>query len=493
MHLPETRSGRIKLGAFLAAGVAAYLLYRQFAPELDLQVILDDIAGTLGEWTYLIVSIMAFLETGAFVGLVAPGETFVVLAGAVAGQGKTNVVLTVGLVWFSAFAGDTASFILGRRLGRGFVLEHGERIRISRERFAQVEEYFDKHGGKTILIGRFIGLVRALAPFIAGSSGMRYPAMAPYSVLGTGLWATFFTLLGYFASRNLEAVFAATEQGLLAFGVLVVGVVATIWVVRRLRVEENRERLQTRMEDNRVGRMLLAGGRRLSPQARFLRDRLTPGDLGIEFTGALAAVAVGAYLFIAYATAVGADPAATALDRSAVDVVERIRADWLTEVERVVTALGSGLVASIVVALAAAALVWRRHWSELGMLLGASVVIAIAVPELKDAFDRPRPPDALVATENAAFPSGHAAFSTVYAWLALIVAVRLRPGWTGGVSLVTAGIALTAAIGLSRVYLGTHFYSDVVGGWALGAIVFGVATAIGISVSHIRNNERDDA
>ncbi len=75
-------------------------------------------------------------------------------------------------------------------------------MRITRERFEQVEDYFDRHGGKTILIGRFIGLVRALAPFIAGSSGMRYRAFGPYSVLGTGLWATAFTLLGYFASRT---------------------------------------------------------------------------------------------------------------------------------------------------------------------------------------------------------------------------------------------------------------------------------------------------
>ena len=129
-----------------------------------------------------------------------------VLAGAVAGQGETSLVITIGVVWLAAFLGDTASYYLGHRLGRGFILKHGDKLRITKERFAQVESYFAKHGGKTILIGRFIGLVRALAPFIAGSSGMRYGAMAPYSVLGTGLWATAFTLLGYFASKNIEAV-----------------------------------------------------------------------------------------------------------------------------------------------------------------------------------------------------------------------------------------------------------------------------------------------
>ena len=73
-------------------------------------------------------------------------------------------MLTIGIVWLSAFLGDTCSYVLGDRLGRDWVVKHGPRLRITPERFKQVEEYFSRHGGKTILIGRFIGLVRALAP-----------------------------------------------------------------------------------------------------------------------------------------------------------------------------------------------------------------------------------------------------------------------------------------------------------------------------------------
>ena len=103
----------------------------------------------------------------------------VILGGAVAGQGETSIVLTIGVVWAAALAGDSVSFLLGRRLGRDFLLRHGPKVRITPERFARVEDYFSRHGGKTILIGRFIGLVRALAPFIAGSSGMRYSYYLP--------------------------------------------------------------------------------------------------------------------------------------------------------------------------------------------------------------------------------------------------------------------------------------------------------------------------
>ena len=127
------------------------------------------------------------------------------------------------------------SFLLGRRLGREFLLRHGPKVRITHERFARVEDYFSRHGGKTIVIGRFIGLVRALAPFTAGSSGMRYGYYLPFGVLGTGLWAAAFVLIGYFASQSLDAAARAAGQGTLLFGIAVGVIVAIVVAVRFLR------------------------------------------------------------------------------------------------------------------------------------------------------------------------------------------------------------------------------------------------------------------
>ena len=154
----------------------------------DPKTVIEDIAQALGPWTYVLVGVMAFLETGAFVGLVAPGETVVIVGGVIAGQGEIALLLLIGARLVCAFLGDTTSFFIGRRLGRGFLEKHGPRVKITHERLEQVEGYFDRHGGKTILIGRFIGLVRALAPFIAGSSGIAYRRFVPYSIVGTGLW-----------------------------------------------------------------------------------------------------------------------------------------------------------------------------------------------------------------------------------------------------------------------------------------------------------------
>jgi membrane protein DedA with SNARE-associated domain/membrane-associated phospholipid phosphatase len=484
MELPKARAGRIRLAAAIAAVVLLYVAYRRFFPDFDLNQILQDVSSALGDWTYLLVTVFAFLETGAFVGLVVPGETIVVLGGAVAGQGETDVLLTIGLVWAAAFLGDSASFLLGARLGRGFVLRHGERLRITRERFAQVESYFANHGGKTILIGRFIGLIRALAPFIAGSSGMRYAAMAPYSILGTGLWAVFFTLLGYFASQNLQAVVDASEKGLFYFGVTVAVIVGIVAAVRYLRVPENRARLGAEMRRRPWLRPLL----RLGPEVRFLWERLTPGGLGIELTAPLAALAVGSFVLISYATILGDAPGPTPGDQTAADIAASLRVDWLTSIEKVITALGSSTALLIVGGAAAIVLAVRRDWVELATLLIAIPAMLVAVNELKDAVMRPRPSGALVAADGDAYPSGHAAYSVIYSWLAIIITVRLRPHWSGATALLVAGLLLTAAIGLSRVYLGVHYLSDVIGGWALGTSAFAVGTVIAVVVAFFRQN-----
>ena len=122
MELPKERKNWLKIVAIVVAVIVVYQVGKRLLPDIDAQKVLEDVSGSLGSWTYLIVGALAFLETGAFVGLVAPGETVVVLAGAVAGQGDTSVMLTIGIVWLSAFLGDTCSYVLGDRLGRDWVV-----------------------------------------------------------------------------------------------------------------------------------------------------------------------------------------------------------------------------------------------------------------------------------------------------------------------------------------------------------------------------------
>ena len=488
MRVEGEKQDRRRLLGFAALAVAGFVAWQQFGPDIDVEQLLEDLAQRLGHFTYLLVGVLAFLETGAFVGLVFPGETAVILGGAVAGQGETSLILTIGIVWFCAWAGDSVSFLIGSRLGRGFVLRHGPKVRITEERFAQVERYFDRHGGKTILIGRFIGLVRALAPFIAGSSGMRYRDFVPYSVLGTGLWSAVFTVLGYVVSESISQATEYAGKGIFVFGALVATVIAVLAIRRYLRVPENRRRLVARLEGNRLTRPLVGVGRRVAPQARFVWNRVTPGGLGLELTSLLATLAVAVFVLVGYATTVSDDPGPTPGDREAFDVAAELRADWLTDIAEEVTALGSGPFTLAVAIVAGGVLAFRRRWVEAGVLVAAMAIVHVAVPVLKELIDRPRPAGGLVEADGRAYPSGHATFSVIYAWLALTVAIRLRPGMPRASLLIVLGIALAAAVGLTRVYLHVHYYSDVAGGWGLGVSAFAICAIVALVASHLRQN-----
>ncbi len=200
----------------------------------SLESLIRDIGPTLGGWAYLVVGALAFLETAALIGLVAPGELTVVIGGVAAAQGGVDVIAIFCVAWACATAGDLTSYALGRRLGRPFLERHGPKLGISATTLGRVEQIFDRHGGKTILIGRFVGIVRALAPFLAGVSRMPLARFAAVDAVGAGLWAGAFTALGYVAAANLDTALDVATKGKLALGAALVLAVAIV-AVRRAR------------------------------------------------------------------------------------------------------------------------------------------------------------------------------------------------------------------------------------------------------------------
>jgi membrane protein DedA with SNARE-associated domain len=224
-----TRRHLLPLVAVVA--LAALVLTASGTVQLpDLEKALSDLSDALGAWTYALVGGLAFLETGAFIGLVAPGETAIVLGGVVAAQGDISLPLVLLVAWLAAAAGDFASFLLGRRLGRRFLLTRGPSLGVTVPRLQQVDQFYARHGAKAILIGRFIGLVRAVSPFLAGASGLRTRAFLPWSLLGTAVWASAYTLDGYAFNRSF-----ASAAHVLTYGALALAVVAAVVLAVRAR------------------------------------------------------------------------------------------------------------------------------------------------------------------------------------------------------------------------------------------------------------------
>jgi membrane-associated phospholipid phosphatase len=122
------------------------------------------------------------------------------------------------------------------------------------------------------------------------------------------------------------------------------------------------------------------------------------------------------------------------------------------------------------------------------LVLGLALIY-VTVHLTKAGIDRPRPAAPLMETSRSAFPSGHAAYAT--AWIAAALVVTRRLGLVTSAALVTGAIVLAAAVGLSRIYLRVHYWSDVAGGWGLGVGIFGLLAAIAILVQYIRQNERE--
>lgn len=483
-------------GALAAVAAFAYGLGLFQLPNLD--KVLKDVGSTLGAWTYLLVGVLCFLESGAFVGLLVPGETAIVVGGFVAGQGHIDVIVLIAIAWVAAVSGDLVSFALGRRLGREFLVEHGGKVQITEERIHQVERFYDRHGGKAVFLGRWVGLVRAVSPFLAGSSGMPLRRFLPYDVLAAGGMVTLFALLGFIFWHSLDKVLEVARKGLLALGLTIALVVAIVVVVQWLRRAENRARLQAWLRAHErtplLGQAIRGGrvaGRRLAGPARFAWDRLTPGELGLELTTLLAVAAVGSFVFFGYLIVLDPVTRLTAGDRRGVRWSEALQAPWLTDLAKLLTNLGTLPVAGGALAITALVLLRKRHNREGLALLAGLVLVYAGVHVTKAAVDRPRPPGGLVHAAGSAYPSGHAAYSIC--WVAVAVALRHAfPRLAVRAALLIAGIAIAVVVGLTRIYLRAHWFSDVAGGWGLGSACFALAGMTALVAGYLRASRRGE-
>jgi membrane-associated protein len=224
---------RLALVGVLAAGtLLALSLVMGVIETPDVGGILADAADSLGAWTYLAIPGLAFLETGAFVGLVVPGETAIVVGGAVAERGAVELPLLIALVWLAAVGGDVVSFLLGRRFGRPFLDAYGPRLRIRPEQVDRVERLFDRHGAKVVLVGRFVGVLRALTPFVAGASRFPLRLFLPYTAIGALGWVTVFSLVGYGFSESFQSA-GRTATRIALVAALVIGTLLLAFAGRR--------------------------------------------------------------------------------------------------------------------------------------------------------------------------------------------------------------------------------------------------------------------
>lgn len=435
----------------------------------------------LGYWAVLLVSL---LESLAFVGVVVPGAVFVVFAGSLAAKGYFDLG---DLVWF-AFAGAILGDGISYRMGKGGHIRFREDNRIFKPVLLEKgKEFFARHGGKSIFLGRFVGLIRAVIPFVAGMSGMEAKRFYLWNVASAITWAAAHVLAGYFLGQAWRAVeIWSTRFGVVLAAVLLLALCA-FWL-KRFFEKRGREFLEF------AGSLLASIGEAIAanPHVRklvanypaffaFVRKRLAR----TEFSGLPLTLLGVAFLYILLLLAgviedVLSMDSIVALDTRIENLLFAFRDPLLVKVFLWVTLLAtSKIVLSVVLLLVAVFYLWNKRDFILPLMV---TVAASGMFNLlgKVAFHRQRPPGVAVYAETSfSFPSGHSTIAAALYGFAVYYLWRGAATWGRRLNILFAGIFLIAAIGFSRLYLGVHFLSDVLGGYLLGLLwlIIGICMA----------------
>jgi membrane-associated protein len=157
---------------------------------------LGEIIAQYGSWTYFILFAVIFIETGLVVMPFLPGDSLLFAAGAFAATGALDVGVLFVLLATAAIVGDSVNYWVGQRIGPR-VFEEDVRF-FKRDYLVRTQKFYDKHGGKTIFLARFIPIIRTFAPFVAGVGTMRYRKFIAYNVVGGIVWTALFIFAGYF-------------------------------------------------------------------------------------------------------------------------------------------------------------------------------------------------------------------------------------------------------------------------------------------------------
>ena len=199
---------------------------------LHLDVYLDMLVNNYGPWIYAILFLVIFCETGLVVMPFFPGDSLLFIAGAVAAGGGMDPVLLGGLLMLAAILGDSTNYVIGRTAGERLFSNPNSKI-FRRDYLEKTHDFYERHGGKTVTMARFLPIFRTFAPFVAGVARMFYPRFFMFSVFGTILWVGGLVTLGYFFGN---VPFIKTNLSLLVVGIILLSLVPMIIGVVRSRM-----------------------------------------------------------------------------------------------------------------------------------------------------------------------------------------------------------------------------------------------------------------
>jgi membrane protein DedA with SNARE-associated domain/membrane-associated phospholipid phosphatase len=433
---------------------------------------LDVLSHWVANYGFFIVAVFLLVE-GA--GVPVPGETALVTAAALAGRGTLSIwgVIIAGCI--GTIAGGHTGYWLGARGGTAFLARYGRWIRLTQPRLERTHRFFEQHGAKTVMLGRFVAFLRSFVGIFAGISHMPMRTFATYNALGGSIWVVTFSVLGYVFGRNLPRLvhYIGRVSLLLAILIAVVAGVVFLWrwfgknrgtVVASLDEQWERATTSARMDKMRTRHprvwKVVTG--------QFAREEYLVVHLLIGFAVSLAIIGVFASIT---ETIVDSSP----LTRFDVTVAARLRESVAPSALRTfafLSSLGGRGAMTVLLFGGATIYAFRRRGLELagwcaafigGSLLDAALRFVVRRSELPFA-------DVVLIDWGTGLASGHALGVLVgYGMLAYLISSALSRATTRTAVAVLA-TAMVVAITISRLYLGQHYISDASAGLAAGLI-----------------------
>ncbi len=191
---------------------------------LHLDAYLDLLVTNYGPWIYAILFTVIFCETGLVVMPFLPGDSLLFIAGAVAAGGGMDPLLLAGLLMAAAILGDSTNYVIGRTVGERLFNKPNSKI-FRRDYLQRTHDFYERHGGKTVTMARFLPILRTFAPFVAGIAHMHYPRFLGFSVAGSLLWVGGLVTLGYFFGN---VPFIKQHLSLMVVGIILLSLVPMI-------------------------------------------------------------------------------------------------------------------------------------------------------------------------------------------------------------------------------------------------------------------------
>lgn len=184
-----------------------------------------------GVWMYAILFLIVFAETGLVVAPILPGDSLLFAAGALCSIGSLDVGTLMALLFVAAVLGDSVNYAIGKRIGARLFKSETSRF-LNKKHLDRAHAFYEKYGGKTIILARFMPIIRTFAPFVAGIGSMTYGKFFLYNVVGAAIWVGSFTLLGYiFAEQEI----VKKNFTLVVFAIILLSIAPAIFEMLRAR------------------------------------------------------------------------------------------------------------------------------------------------------------------------------------------------------------------------------------------------------------------